>query len=76
MPSTNALASVPTLRAFLSNLDVEGAALQKRCNRGYQYWCCGDTGEGDSHTGTSRKSTIIGAPSTVVSGLDMDLNER
>jgi hypothetical protein len=32
-------------------------------------------GEGDSHTGTSRKSMIIGAPLTVVSGLDMDLDE-
>jgi hypothetical protein len=36
----------------------------------------GDTGEGDSHTGTSRKSRLIGAPLTVVSGLDMDLDER
>jgi hypothetical protein len=36
----------------------------------------GDTGEGDSHTGTSRKSTIMGVPLTVVSGLDMDLEER
>jgi hypothetical protein len=36
----------------------------------------GDTGEGDSHTGTSRKSTLIGAPLIVVSGLDMDLDKR
>jgi hypothetical protein len=36
----------------------------------------GDTGDGDSHTDTSHKSTIVDVPVTVVSGLDMDLDDR
>jgi hypothetical protein len=34
MPSTNASAALPTLRALLSNLDVEGAATPTRRDRG------------------------------------------
>jgi hypothetical protein len=76
MPSTNALAASPTWRAILSNLEVEGTATQTRCYRGgINTGAMSDKGEGDSHTGTSRKSMIIGAPLTVVSGLDMDLDE-
>ena len=33
-----------------------------------------DTNDRDSHTGTSRKSTIVGVPFTVVSGLGMDMD--
>jgi hypothetical protein len=35
-----------------------------------------DTDDGVSRTGTSRRSTILGVPFTVVSGLDMDVDER
>jgi hypothetical protein len=58
-------------------LDVEGTAPPTRRDRGaLDTGTTGDTGEGDSQTGTFRKSTIIGAPLTVVSGLDMELDKR
>jgi hypothetical protein len=34
------------------------------------------TGEGDSYSGTSRKSTLCDVPVTFVSGLDMELDEK
>jgi hypothetical protein len=73
MASTNLSATSSHLRDLLSRLDVDGAATRTRRDGGGNI---DDTGEGDSGTGTSRQTTILGVPFTVVSGLDMDLDER
>jgi hypothetical protein len=75
--SANASASLSTLQALLSHLEVDMAALHTRRGRGVVDMVDqGNTGDGDSHTGTLHKSTIMDVPVTVVSGLDMDLDER
>jgi hypothetical protein len=73
MASTNLSATSSHLRDLLSRLDVDEAARRTRRDGGV---FIDDTGEGDSGTGTSRKTAILGVPFTVVSGLDMDLDER
>jgi hypothetical protein len=74
MPSSTASAASSHLRDLLSSLDVDGAASQARRDGGVVVDTV--TGEGDSYSGTSRKSTLCDVPVTVVSGLDMELDEK
>jgi hypothetical protein len=77
MPSSTASATSSHLRDLLSSLDVDGAASLARRDGGVVDTVRrNDTGEGDSYSGTSRKSTLCDAPVTVVSGLDMELDEK
>jgi hypothetical protein len=80
MPSTTASASSSQLRALLADLDVDGAApIPRRTGGGGGDRLIDrmeDLDADDSPTGTSQKSTIVGVPFTVISGLDMDLDEK
>jgi hypothetical protein len=75
MTSHTGSATSSHLRELLSRMDVvDGAATRTRRDRGVNIR--DDDIEGDSATGTSRKSTLGGVPFTVVSGLDVDMDER
>jgi hypothetical protein len=74
MPSSSASAASSHLRDLLSSLDVDGAASQARRNGGVVVDAV--TGEGDSYSGTSHKSTLCDVPVTVVLGLDMELDKK
>jgi hypothetical protein len=74
--SANASRASSNLRDLLSHLDVDGAAPLARRGGGVNDTVeMADTGEGFPNTGTSDGSTLLGVPLTVVSGLDMDLDE-
>jgi hypothetical protein len=74
MPSSTASAASSHLRDLLSSLDVDGGASQARRHGGVVVDAV--TGEGDSYSGTSCKSTLCDVPVTVVLGLDMELDEK
>jgi hypothetical protein len=74
MPSSTAPAASSHLPDLLYSLDIDGAASQARRDGGVVVDAV--TGEGDSYSGTSRKSTLCDVPVTVVSGLDMELDEK
>jgi hypothetical protein len=74
MPSFHASAFLPQLRDLLAHLDVEDGAATRR-DRGVGIRVEDLKEEGASRTGTSRKS-IVGMPYTVVSDLDMEVDEK
>jgi hypothetical protein len=77
MPSPTASATSSHLRELLSSLDADGGFTGSLQQGG-----CGNCPkkEGhrgrDSYSGTSRKSTLCDVPVTIVSGLDMELDEK